>query len=105
LISCIFLFFLQTRETRRARPHARRRATKKPGAACRPGSWRGFGEYLFLEDSRYASQAENRAAVKSFNRRRKSALPAGRPRDASPRRRCDTHRVGPLRGARGSAPL
>src|SRR5262249_26013288 len=53
-----FPFFLQTRETRRARPHARPR-NEKPGAACRPGSWRSFGECIFLEDSRYASQAKN----------------------------------------------
>jgi hypothetical protein len=53
-----FLVFLQTRETRRARPHTRPR-NEKPGAACRPGSWRSFGEYAFLEDSRYTSQAKN----------------------------------------------
>jgi hypothetical protein len=29
-ISCIFLFFLQTRETRRARPHARLAQQKNP---------------------------------------------------------------------------
>jgi hypothetical protein len=29
---------------------------KKPGAVFRPGGWRSFGEYAFLEDSRYASQ-------------------------------------------------
>jgi hypothetical protein len=58
VISCISLFFLQTRETRRARPQSRAR-NKKPGAACRPGFWRSFGEYAFLEDSRYTSQAEN----------------------------------------------
>jgi hypothetical protein len=57
VISCISLFFLQTHETRRARPHARPR-NEKPGAARRPGSWRSFGEYTFLEDSRYTSQAE-----------------------------------------------
>jgi hypothetical protein len=54
---CIFLFFCKTRNT----PHAaaaRARATKKPGAASRPGHWRSFGEYIFLEDSRYTSQAE-----------------------------------------------
>jgi hypothetical protein len=61
-----FPVFLQTRETRRARPHARPR-NKKPGAACRPGFWRSFGEYAFLEDSRYASQAKNGLAVKSLN--------------------------------------
>jgi hypothetical protein len=52
-----FPVFLQRRETRRARPHARPR-NEKPGAACHPGSWRSFGEYAFLEDSRYTSQAE-----------------------------------------------
>jgi hypothetical protein len=35
-------------------PRAR---NKKPGAVSRPGGWRTFGEYAFLEDSRYASQA------------------------------------------------
>jgi hypothetical protein len=35
------------------------RATKKPGAASRPGGWRSFGEYAFLEDSRYTSQPES----------------------------------------------
>jgi hypothetical protein len=46
LHGCLLLYFpvfLQTRETRRARPHARSR-NKKPGAARRPGSWRSFGE-------------------------------------------------------------
>jgi hypothetical protein len=57
-----FPVFLQTRETRRARPR-----NEKPGAACRPGFWRSFGEYAFLEDSRYASQAKNGLAVKSLN--------------------------------------
>jgi hypothetical protein len=81
VISCISLFFLQTRETRRAQPRARI-ARQKTRRCMPPGRWRSFwrsfGEYLFLEDSRYASQAENRAAIKSFNRRRKSALPVGR---------------------------
>jgi len=58
VISCISLFFLQTRETRRARAHARPR-NEKPGAACHPGFWRSLGEYAFLEDSRYRSQAKN----------------------------------------------
>jgi hypothetical protein len=30
--------------------------SKKPGAVSRPGGWRNFGEYAFLEDSRYTSQ-------------------------------------------------
>jgi hypothetical protein len=38
------------------RPHK-----KKPGAVSRPGGWRTFGEYAFLEDSRYASQANYEA--------------------------------------------
>ncbi|HET9244421.1 MAG TPA: hypothetical protein VFO15_01335 [Xanthobacteraceae bacterium] len=58
VISCISLFFLQTRETRLAWAHARRR-NKKPGAASRPGVSRSFAEYAFLEDSRYTSQQEN----------------------------------------------
>src|SRR2546429_9543421 len=37
---------------------ARVRATKKPGAISRPGGWRTFGEYAFLEDSRYTSQED-----------------------------------------------
>jgi len=73
VFSCIFLFFLQKRETRRARPQARLR-NKKPGAACRPGSWRSFGEYVFLEDSRYTSQAENRARIKSLSSHENSAV-------------------------------
>jgi hypothetical protein len=36
-----------------------RARNKKPGAVSRPGGWRSFGEYAFLEDSRYASQAKN----------------------------------------------
>src|SRR5262249_21268083 len=35
---------------------ARGPRNKKPGAVSRPGCWRTFGEYAFLEDSRYASQ-------------------------------------------------
>jgi hypothetical protein len=30
--------------------------SKKSGAVSRPGGWRSFGEYAFLEDSRYMSQ-------------------------------------------------
>jgi hypothetical protein len=57
VVSCISLFFLQTRQTRGARPHMRPRS-KKPGAVSRPGGWRTFGEYAFLEDSRYTSQED-----------------------------------------------
>jgi hypothetical protein len=60
VVSCISLFFLQTRQTRGARLHTRRR-NKKPGAVSRPGGWRTFGEYTFLEDSRYTSQEIMRA--------------------------------------------
>jgi len=56
--SLYFPVFLQTRETRRARPHARF-AQQKTRRGMPPGRWRSFGEYLFLEDSRYASQAKN----------------------------------------------
>jgi hypothetical protein len=34
--------------------------SKKPGAVSRPGGWRNFGEYAFLEDSRYTSQQGRR---------------------------------------------
>jgi hypothetical protein len=74
LISCISLFFFK-HEKPAARGRTRGSRNKKPGAACRPGSWRSFDEYLFLEDSRYTSQAENRAAIKSINQHRKSAFP------------------------------
>jgi len=30
--------------------------SKKPGGGSRPGGWRSFGEYAFLEDSRYTNQ-------------------------------------------------
>jgi hypothetical protein len=73
VFSCIFLFFLQKRETRRARPQARTR-NEKPGAACRPGSRRSFGEYAFLEDSRYTSQAKNLARIKSLSSHENSAV-------------------------------
>jgi hypothetical protein len=39
-----------------ARGRGMRARNKKPGAVSRPGGWRSFGEYAFLEDSRYASQ-------------------------------------------------
>jgi hypothetical protein len=46
------------------------RATKKPGAVSRPGGWRTFDEYAFLEDSRYASQedSEGNSMRRSFLR-------------------------------------
>jgi hypothetical protein len=57
VISSVFSCFFAKRETRRTRPgHAV--AQQKPGAASRPGGWRSFVEYIFLEDSRYTSQAE-----------------------------------------------
>src|SRR6516164_2681942 len=88
---CIFLFFLQTRETRRARPRARlaQQKTRRgmpPGPWC--SFWRSFGEYLFLEDSRYASQAENGAAIRSLNQQRKSAFPVGRNKRSALRQPC-----------------
>jgi hypothetical protein len=65
--SPVFPCFFCKDEKHAARGRTRGRATKKTGAACRPGSWRSFGEYVFLEDSRYTSQAENRAAIKFLN--------------------------------------
>jgi hypothetical protein len=32
---------------------------QKPGAVSRPGNSRNFGEYSFLEDSRYMSQEDS----------------------------------------------
>jgi hypothetical protein len=40
------------------RAAAARARNKKPGAISRPGGWRTFGEYAFLEDSRYTSQED-----------------------------------------------
>src|ERR1700756_5913393 len=54
----IFLFFYKTRNT----PHAaapRGRTTKTPARHPARAFRRNFGEYAFLEDSRYASQADN----------------------------------------------
>jgi hypothetical protein len=56
-LPCIFLFFLQN-EKHAARGRATRSRNKKtrrgiPARAFR----RNFGEYAFLEDSRYTSQA------------------------------------------------
>jgi hypothetical protein len=48
--------FLISRENTPYAAAACVRATKKPGAVSRPGGWRSFGEYAFLEDSRYTSQ-------------------------------------------------
>src|SRR5262249_741339 len=62
----LLLIFCKARERRRARPQARQR-NEKPGAECRPGFWRSFGEYALLEDSRYTSQVKNCAAAKSLN--------------------------------------
>src|SRR5262249_7766700 len=39
---------------------ARVRATKSPQQHPARAGWRKFGEYAFLEDSRYASQQENK---------------------------------------------
>jgi hypothetical protein len=45
---------------RLARGRDMRPRSKKPGAVSRPGGWRNFGEYAFLEDSRYTSQQGRR---------------------------------------------
>jgi hypothetical protein len=50
-------FLLSHKNTPRAARGLRAR-NKKPGAVSRPGGWRTFGEYAFLEDSRYASQED-----------------------------------------------
>jgi hypothetical protein len=48
---------------------------KNPERRAARAGWRSFGEYIFLEDSRYASQRENA--------RRKPILPALRVLDPS----------------------
>ena len=58
VISCISLFFYK-HEKPALRGRGLRARNKKPGAASRPSGWRSFGEYIFLEDSRYASQEES----------------------------------------------
>jgi hypothetical protein len=58
VISCISLFFCK-HEKPALRGRGLRGRNKKPGAVSRPGGWRSFGEYAFLEDSRYASQPES----------------------------------------------
>ena len=53
-----------------ARGRGSRARNKKPGAVSRPGGWRTFGEYAFLEDSRYTSQEdyEGNLMRRSFSR-------------------------------------
>jgi hypothetical protein len=52
-------FLLSDEKKRAARGRLCGRAAKKPDAASRPGFQRSFGEYVFLEDSRYTSQVES----------------------------------------------
>src|SRR2546427_1898745 len=54
---------------------ARVRATKSPQQHPARAGWRKFGEYAFLEDSRYASQQKNmrRKRLTAASRRRCSA--------------------------------
>jgi len=56
--SCISLFFCK-HEKPAWRGRGLRTRNKKPSAVSRPGGWRSFDEYAFLEDSRYASQEES----------------------------------------------
>jgi hypothetical protein len=62
VISSVFSCFFAKRETRRTRPrHAVApcgRATKSPARHPARAAGRSFDEYIFLEDSRYTSQAE-----------------------------------------------
>src|SRR5262249_47721912 len=96
---CIFLFFCK-HEKPAARGRTRGDARQKTRRGMPPGPWcsfwRSFGEYLFLEDSRYTSQAKNWPAIKSFNRHRKSAHAArlAHPVSCSPSRpACDRLRA------------
>jgi hypothetical protein len=64
-----------------ARGLGSRARNKKPGAISRPGGWRTFGEYAFLEDSCYTSQEnyEGNLMRRSFLRFLRGSL-AGRER-------------------------
>ena len=44
------------------------RAQQKAGNGSRRAGWRRFGEYIFLEDSRYASQQEFPAPLTAARR-------------------------------------
>jgi hypothetical protein len=59
LWSPVFPCFFCKYDKPAARGRGLRARNKKPGAVSRPGGWRTFGEYAFLEDSRYASQANS----------------------------------------------
>jgi hypothetical protein len=53
--------------------HGMRPRSKKPGAVSRPGGWHNFGEYAFLEDSRYTSQeGRERICILCLPRRAKA---------------------------------
>src|SRR5262249_22717823 len=57
---CDLLYFpVFSANTRNTPGAGARPRNKKPGAASRPGVSRSFGEYAFLEDSRYRSQQGN----------------------------------------------
>jgi hypothetical protein len=56
-ISSLLIFCCRAKYAWRGR--GLRARNKKPGAVSRPGGWRTFGEYAFLEDSRYTSQEES----------------------------------------------
>jgi hypothetical protein len=59
LWSPVFPCFFCKHDKPAARGRGSRARNKKPGAVSRPGGWRTFGEYAFLEDSRYTSQEDN----------------------------------------------
>jgi hypothetical protein len=58
VISSVFSCFFAKRETRRTRPRYALAQQKNPARHPARAFRRNFGEYAFLEDSRYASQAE-----------------------------------------------
>jgi hypothetical protein len=58
LWSPVFPCFFCKHDKPAARGRGSRARNKKPGAVSRPGGWRTFGEYAFLEDSRYTSQED-----------------------------------------------
>jgi hypothetical protein len=57
VISPVFSCFFAKRETRRRRPRHAVAQQKNPARHPARAFRRNFGEYAFLEDSRYTSQA------------------------------------------------
>jgi hypothetical protein len=68
VISPVFSCFFAKRETRRTRPRHAVAQQKNPARHPARAFRHNFGEYAFLEDSRYTSQADNAWPVHRANR-------------------------------------